>query len=323
VTTYLYGDRGSTQAVAAWKDAEAAGVAIDQAILRRPIQGRARLLRLHDNLAPGDTLVIDELGALGETYQEIVDAVRELMRRKVLLRSMEDNLIFDGLAVRPGEQASRDALIAYVAATAMDKKAARRAAQTRQAMLAEKPPEQWEEQAGRLQFRVIAGQLAAFAVAIYLLGGLLPASHRREAPRLGSETLQARQSRAASPLTPPRSMQGQSVTIARPAPALGRDQASAAASDRNRSGPAPLGLSQAQARQAYATVANWRSARLDSPGFNAEIGAQAPPQAHLAIFPRRLVARLPALRGYKFVVAGQRVAVVDPATRKVVAVVNQ
>ncbi|QGM96277.1 DUF1236 domain-containing protein [Methylocystis parvus] len=315
MTTYLYGDRKTTELVAAWKEAEAEGVAIDQAIAPLPLRKRARL-RLHGELSPGDLLVVDDLGTLGETYQEIVDAVRELMRRKVLLRSMVDNLVFDGAADRPAEQASRDALVGYVAAAAMDRKSARRAAQTRCAILAEKPPEAWEGEAGRLQFRVIAGQIAAFAVAVYLLGGLVPASHRREPPAPLSSAIQSRadvatdlparpQLRPANADAETRSASDQPAEIAKPT-----------------SAPEPLNLSLAQARRTYATVARWRSARLQDPAFKAEIGATAPPEARLATFPRRLVARQRNLRGYKFVVADKRVAVIDPATRQVVAVVN-
>ncbi|WP_424363310.1 DUF1236 domain-containing protein [Methylocystis parvus] len=320
MTTYLYGDRGSTQAVAAWKAAEATGLAIDQAIVRLPLRKPARL-RIQDNLSPGDMLVVDELGALGEDYQEIVDAVRELMRRKVSLRSIEDNLIFNGLIDSAAEQASRDALIAYVAATTIDRNAARRAARTRAALLVEKPAEQWEGKAGRLQFRVIAGQLAAFAAAVYLLGFLGP-GHRRDPPDVRSETFLAERNRA---LSAPPALQETTEESAGARHLQSHSDAYAAmiaAADENKKNAKALGLSPQQQRLAYETVVNWRSARIGNADFKPEIGATVPRRARLAIFPRRLVAQAPGLRDYRFVVRDQRVAVVDPATRQVVGLLT-
>jgi hypothetical protein len=313
VTTYLYGDRGSTQAIAAWKVAEATGLAIDQAILPRPARTPARL-RLHDNLSTGDILVVNELGALGESYEEIVDTARELMRRKVLLRSLEDNLLFDGLAETSPEQASRDALIAYVAATTMDRKAARRAAQTRAALLVENPSEQWEERAGGLQFRVIAGQIAAFAAIVYILGLVAPGSHRREIPNVASETFQARQNRAL--LLPPAEDEKEDARhlMARPAPYA---YATAAPSQN------ALGLSAQQQRLAYETVVNWRSARVRSRALDAGTGATVTRRSPLATFPHGLVAQAPSLRNYRFFVHDKRVVIVDPGTRQVVAVLKE
>jgi hypothetical protein len=313
VTTYLYGDRGSTQAVAAWKEAEATGLAIDQAILPRPARTPARL-RLHDNLSSGDILVVNELGTLGDSYEEIVDTARELMRRRVLLRSLEDNLLFDGLAETSAEQASRDALIAYVAATTMDRKAARRAAQTRAALLVENPSEKWEERAGHLQFRVIAGQIAAIAAIVYLFGLIAPGSHRREIPDVASETFQARQNRALI-LAPAKDETGDARhLVAHPAPYA----AATTAPSQN-----AIGLSAQQRRLVYETVVNWRSARVKSRAFDAGIGATVPRRARLAAFPHGLVAQAQSLRDYRFVVHEKRVVIVDPGTRQVVAALNE
>lgn len=320
MTTYLYGDRGSTQAVAAWKEAEATGLAIDQAIVRLPLRTAARP-RLHDNLSAGDMLVVDELGAFGDTYQEIVDAVRELMRRKVSLRSVEDNLIFNGLVDSATEQASRDALVAYVAATTIDRNAARRAARTRAALLVEKPAEQWEGKAGRLQFRVVAGQLAAFATAIYLLGFIGP-GHRRDEPAVRSETFLAERNRALSVPPAQQEASGESAGARHLQPRSDAYAAMIAAADDNKKNAKALGLSPQQRRLAYETVVNWRSARIGNSDFKAEIGATVPRRARLATFPRRLVAQAPTLRDYRFVVRDQRVAVVDPATRQVIGLLN-
>jgi len=321
VTTYLFGDRGSRQAVAIkWKEAEAEGVAIDQAIVRRA--PHALETRVDAALRPGDTLVVQELGCLGENYQEIAAAAHALMRRRVVLRSMEDNLVFDGAAGSLTDQASRDALIAHVAAAAAARKAALRAAQTRRTAVHTPPEELWKGQAGRLQFGVVAGQLATLGAAVLLLSFILPASHRRDIP---TATFEARQARLASLARLPSEGPAKQSEMD---PANLRES-TPAASD---SGPperpdlsghaAAFGLTPEEQRRAYAAVAEWRSARVRDPAFKADVGAVVPRPARLAVFPRRLVAQLPKLRGYRFVVAEARVAVVDPATRQIVGLLN-
>ena len=51
-------------------------------------------------------------------YQDVTDTIREPMRRGVIVRMVLDGLAFDGATKDPMQQAVRDALIAFMSATA-------------------------------------------------------------------------------------------------------------------------------------------------------------------------------------------------------------
>jgi putative DNA-invertase from lambdoid prophage Rac len=57
---------------------------------------------------------------LGRNYTDVVDAIRELMRRGVIIKTVINGMTFDGSTTDPMQQAVRDALIAFKAATAQD-----------------------------------------------------------------------------------------------------------------------------------------------------------------------------------------------------------
>jgi len=55
---------------------------------------------------------------LGRNYAEVPDTIREFMPRGVVIRTVINNMTFDGATKDPMQQAARDALIAFMAATA-------------------------------------------------------------------------------------------------------------------------------------------------------------------------------------------------------------
>jgi putative DNA-invertase from lambdoid prophage Rac len=85
--------------------------------------------RLFDMLRARDTLVVRWVDRLGRNYTDVVDAIREFMRRGVVIRTVINNMTFDGSTVDPMQQAVRDALIAFMAATAQAQAEATKAAQ--------------------------------------------------------------------------------------------------------------------------------------------------------------------------------------------------
>lgn len=87
--------------------------------------------------------------------------------------------------------------------------------------------------------------------------------------------------------------------------------------------PADEFLPQVEDRKIRQTVIEWRSARVRQPDFDVSVGNLVPRWVRLATFPRRLVAEVPRYRGYKFIVADNRVAVVDPETYRIVAVIGE
>jgi hypothetical protein len=65
-----------------------------------------------------DVLVVRWVDRLGRNYEDVCDTNREFMRRGVVIRTVINNFTFDGATKDPMQQAVRDALIGFMAATA-------------------------------------------------------------------------------------------------------------------------------------------------------------------------------------------------------------
>jgi putative DNA-invertase from lambdoid prophage Rac len=74
--------------------------------------------RLRDMLRRGDMLVVRWVDRLGRNYQDVCDTIREFMRKGVVVRTVINNMTFDGATKDPMQMAVRDALIGFMAATA-------------------------------------------------------------------------------------------------------------------------------------------------------------------------------------------------------------
>ncbi len=116
--------------------AEAAGFKIDAVVADEGVSGVSTRLadrpqgrRLFDMLRRGDVLVVRWVDRLGRDYQDVTDTIRELMRRGVIVRTVINGLVFDGATKDPMQQAVRDALIAFMSATAQAQAEATREAQ--------------------------------------------------------------------------------------------------------------------------------------------------------------------------------------------------
>lgn len=116
--------------------AEKAGFAIDEVVSDHGVSGVTLTLaerdqgrRLFDKLREGDTLVVRWVDRLGRNYQDVTDTIRELMRRGVIIRTVINNLTFDGASKDPMQEAVRDALIGFMAATAQAQAEASKEAQ--------------------------------------------------------------------------------------------------------------------------------------------------------------------------------------------------
>ena len=93
-------------------------------LAERP-QGR----RLFDLLRSGDTLVVRWVDRLGRNYEDICETIREFMRRGVVIRTVINGITFDGATKDAMQRAVRDALIAFMAATAQAQAEATKEAQ--------------------------------------------------------------------------------------------------------------------------------------------------------------------------------------------------
>lgn len=105
--------------------AEAASFKIDRVVADHGVSGISTRLaerpegkRLFDILRSGDILVVRWIDRLGRNYGDVCDTIREFMRRGVVIRTVINGLTFDGATKDPMQQAVRDALIAFMAATA-------------------------------------------------------------------------------------------------------------------------------------------------------------------------------------------------------------
>lgn len=74
--------------------------------------------RLFDLLREGDTLVVRWVDRLGRNYQDVTDTIRGFINRGVTIRTVINNMTFDGTTKDPTQKAIRDALIGFMAAMA-------------------------------------------------------------------------------------------------------------------------------------------------------------------------------------------------------------
>ncbi len=94
-----------------------------------PLADRPEGKRLFDMLRRGDTLVVRWVDRLGRDYRDVSDTIREFMRRGVVVKTVINGMTFDGATRDPMQQAVRDALIAFMAATAQAQAEATKEAQ--------------------------------------------------------------------------------------------------------------------------------------------------------------------------------------------------
>ena len=116
--------------------AEAAGFHLDEVVADHGVSGVSTKLadrpqgkRLFDILRAGDTLVVRWVDRLGRNYRDVTDTIRQFMRRGVVIRTVINGMVFDGATKDPMQQAVRDALIAFMAATAQAQAEATKEAQ--------------------------------------------------------------------------------------------------------------------------------------------------------------------------------------------------
>jgi putative DNA-invertase from lambdoid prophage Rac len=118
------------------EQAEAAGFRFDEVVADHGVSGvgtrladRPQGKRLFDILRAGDTLVVRWVDRLGRNYGDVTGTIREFIHRGVIIRTVINNMAFDGSTKDPMRQAVRDALIAFMAATAQAQAEATKEAQ--------------------------------------------------------------------------------------------------------------------------------------------------------------------------------------------------
>ncbi|MBI1493175.1 recombinase family protein [Halocynthiibacter styelae] len=150
--------------------AEAAGFNIDEVVADHGVSGVQHKLRerpegrrLYDKLRAGDVLVLRWLDRLGRNYDDVTDAVRHFIRKGVVIRTIINDMTFDGATTDPVQQAVRDALIAFLAATAQAQAEATKVAQQAGIELA-------KEKGDRFRGRKPSYDRQTFDMAVSLIG---------------------------------------------------------------------------------------------------------------------------------------------------------
>src|SRR5262245_8914073 len=92
---------------------------------RRPVATKKKISKRTVKLPPKKA----SPDRLGRNYEDVCDTIREFMRRGVIIRTVINNFTFDGATKDPMQQAVRDALIAFMAATSQAQAEATKAAQ--------------------------------------------------------------------------------------------------------------------------------------------------------------------------------------------------
>lgn len=105
--------------------AERAGFVIDEVVADKGVSGVSTRLyerpegkRLYDKLRAGDVLVVRWVDRLGRSYTDVTEVIREFMARGVIIKTVINGMVFDGATTDAMQMAVRDALIAFLAATA-------------------------------------------------------------------------------------------------------------------------------------------------------------------------------------------------------------
>lgn len=107
------------------RQARDAGFAIDRVVADHGVSGVSTRLaerpegkRLFDMLRAGDVLVVRWVDRLGRNYADVTETIREFMGRGVVIKTIINSMTFDGATTDPMQQAVRDAMIAFMAASA-------------------------------------------------------------------------------------------------------------------------------------------------------------------------------------------------------------
>ena len=139
MTTILYARVSTTDQTIEHqqKQAEAAGFKLDRVVSDHGVSGVSTRLaerpegkRLFDILRSGDVLVVRWVDRLGRNYEDVTQTIREFMRRGVIIKTIISGMTFDGATTDPMQQAVRDALISFMAASAQVQAEATKSAQT-------------------------------------------------------------------------------------------------------------------------------------------------------------------------------------------------
>ena len=97
--------------------------------------------RLLDKVRAGDQVIVRWVDRLGRNYDDATTTIRHLMNEGVVVKTVINAMVFDGSTTDPIQKAVRDAMIAFMAATAQAQAEATKAAQRAGIAHAKQQPE--------------------------------------------------------------------------------------------------------------------------------------------------------------------------------------
>lgn len=118
--------------------------------------------RLFDMLRSGDVLLVRWVDRLGRNYEDVTHTIRHFMQQGVVIETVINRMRFDGATTDPIQRAVRDALIAFMAATAEAQATATKDAQEAGIKAAQKSPEKYRGRRPsytREQFHAVKNEL--------------------------------------------------------------------------------------------------------------------------------------------------------------------
>lgn len=127
MATFLYARVSTNEQTLEHQQAQAekAGFTFDHIIADKgvsgvsvPMKSRPEGKRLFDMLRAGDTLVVRWVDRLGRNYNDVTETIKAFLAKGVIVRTVINGMVFDGSTKDPMQMAVRDALIAFMAATA-------------------------------------------------------------------------------------------------------------------------------------------------------------------------------------------------------------
>jgi putative DNA-invertase from lambdoid prophage Rac len=128
--------------------AEAAGFKINEVIADDGVSGVSTKLadrpggqRLLDKVRAGDQVIVRWVDRLGRNYDDATATIRHLMAEGIIVKTVINAMVFDGSTTDPIQKAVRDAMIAFMAATAQAQAEATKAAQKAGIAYAKQKPE--------------------------------------------------------------------------------------------------------------------------------------------------------------------------------------
>jgi hypothetical protein len=80
-------------------------------------------------------------------------------------------------------------------------------------------------------------------------------------------------------------------------------------------------LSQEQRTRIHETIVRRRDARVEHPDFRVSVGTRIPRTVHVFAIPEDMVTIVPQFVGFKYIVVGDELVILDPDTLEIVAVV--